>query len=109
MLGVLVNTLAVIVGGCIGLLCKKGIPERFSAAVMSKVGVIDTFPSGSAAEAVIVKIAGLLSTHGVVPALLAGGILADILASTMPNAAANCGGNPLSIRKMSCVSSWKSG
>ncbi|HNX99395.1 MAG TPA: sodium/proline symporter [Oscillospiraceae bacterium] len=53
---------------------------------MSKVGVIDTFPSGSAAEAVIVKIAGLLSTHGVVPALLAGVILAGILASTMSTA-----------------------
>ena len=53
---------------------------------MSKVGVIDTFPSGSAAEAVIVKIAGLLSTHGVLPALLAGVILAGILASTMSTA-----------------------
>ncbi|MEA4946511.1 MAG: DUF554 domain-containing protein [Oscillospiraceae bacterium] len=39
MLGVLVNTLAVIVGGCIGLLCKKGIPERLSAAVMTALGL----------------------------------------------------------------------
>jgi len=53
---------------------------------MSKVGAIDTFASGSAAEAVIVKIAGLLSTHGVLPALLAGVILAGILASTMSTA-----------------------
>ncbi|MEA4946507.1 MAG: sodium/proline symporter [Oscillospiraceae bacterium] len=53
---------------------------------MSKVGAIDTFASGSAAEAVIVKIAGLLSTHGVFPALLAGVILAGILASTMSTA-----------------------
>jgi sodium/proline symporter len=53
---------------------------------MSKVGAIATFESGSAAEAVIVKIAGLLSTHGVLPALLAGVILAGILASTMSTA-----------------------
>lgn len=53
---------------------------------MSKAGAITTFESGSAAEAVIVKIAGLLSTNGVVPALLAGVILAGILASTMSTA-----------------------
>lgn len=53
---------------------------------MSKVGAIATFESGSAAEAVIVKIAGLLSTHGVLPALVAGVILAGILASTMSTA-----------------------
>lgn len=53
---------------------------------MSKVGTIATFSSGSAAEAVIVKIAGLLSTHGVLPALVAGVILAGILASTMSTA-----------------------
>jgi sodium/proline symporter len=53
---------------------------------MSKTGSIVTFASGSSAEAVIVKIAALLSTHGVVPALLAGVILAGILASTMSTA-----------------------
>ncbi len=53
---------------------------------MSRVGAIITFESGSAAEAVIVKIAALLSTNGVVPALIAGVILAGILASTMSTA-----------------------
>jgi sodium/proline symporter len=53
---------------------------------MSKTGSIVTFASGSSAEAVIVKIAALLSTHGVVLALLAGVILAGILASTMSTA-----------------------
>jgi sodium/proline symporter len=53
---------------------------------MSKTGAIVTFASGSSAEAVIVKIAGLLSTNGVLPALLAGIILAGILASTMSTA-----------------------
>ena len=34
MLGVIVNTFAVFVGGSVGLLLKKGIPERVSKAVM---------------------------------------------------------------------------
>ncbi|MBQ0038763.1 MAG: sodium/proline symporter [Clostridiales bacterium] len=50
---------------------------------MSQNGAILTFESSSAAEAVIVKIADLLSTHGVAAALMAGLILAGILASTM--------------------------
>ena len=53
---------------------------------MSKVGEIETFGSSSAAEAVIVKIADLLSTHGVLAALAAGLIIAGILASTMSTA-----------------------
>lgn len=39
MLGTLVNAAAIIVGGCIGLLLKKGFPERISDAVMSAVGL----------------------------------------------------------------------
>ena len=42
---------------------------------------------GSASETIIVKIADLMSRHGVLPALLAGTILAGILASTMSTAA----------------------
>ena len=53
---------------------------------MSRVGEIETFGSSSAAEAVIVKIADLLSTHGVLAALAAGLIIAGILASTMSTA-----------------------
>ena len=53
---------------------------------MSRVGEIETFGSSSAAEAVIVKIADLLSTHGVLTALVAGLIIAGILASTMSTA-----------------------
>ena len=41
---------------------------------------------GSASETIIVKIASLMSQHGVLPALLAGTILAGILASTMSTA-----------------------
>ena len=52
---------------------------------MTKAGEL-TLLEGSASETIIVKIADLLSTHGVLPALLAGTILAGILASTMSTA-----------------------
>ncbi len=38
MLGVIVNVITVILGSCIGLLFKKGIPERVSTAVMIGLG-----------------------------------------------------------------------
>ncbi len=52
---------------------------------LGKAGII-TALSGADTETVIVRIADLLSTHGVVPALMAGLILAGILASTMSTA-----------------------
>lgn len=39
MFGVLVNTATVLLGSIIGLLCKKGIPERLSSAVMVAIGL----------------------------------------------------------------------
>ncbi len=39
MLGVLVNTLTVILGSTVGLLCKKGIPKRLTDAVMIGIGL----------------------------------------------------------------------
>ena len=39
MIGVIVNTVAVIIGSLIGVLCKKGIPERVSNTVMLGVGL----------------------------------------------------------------------
>lgn len=51
----------------------------------SKAGAIDVL-QGSASETVIVKLAGLMSTYGVGAALLAGVVLAGILASTMSTA-----------------------
>ena len=39
MLGVIVNTIAAIVGSSIGLLCKKGIPKRFSDAIMTGIAL----------------------------------------------------------------------
>ena len=39
MLGVIVNAAAVALGGLIGLLCKRGIPERLNDSVMTAVGL----------------------------------------------------------------------
>ena len=52
---------------------------------MSKVNAIEVL-EGSNSETVIVKIADLLSQSGIVPALIAGIILAGIMASTMSTA-----------------------
>ena len=50
---------------------------------MSNKGIIALFESNSAAEAILVRISSLMSTYGVLPALLAGVVLAGILSSTM--------------------------
>ena len=39
MFGVIVNTATVLLGSIIGLICKKGIPERLSSAVMTGIGL----------------------------------------------------------------------
>ncbi|MBO7729065.1 MAG: sodium/proline symporter [Oscillospiraceae bacterium] len=53
---------------------------------MSSKGVIAPFESNSAAEAILVRISTLMSTYGILPALLAGVVLAGILSSTMSTA-----------------------
>ena len=50
---------------------------------MISKGVIATFESNSAAEAILVRISALMSSFGILPALLAGVVLAGILSSTM--------------------------
>ena len=50
---------------------------------MSSKGVIATFESNSAAEAILVRISALMSSFGILLALLAGVVLAGILSSTM--------------------------
>ena len=52
---------------------------------MTKVGALE-FLSGSSSETLIVRIASLISQHGVLAAVLAGLILAGILAATMSTA-----------------------
>ena len=39
MLGVIVNCIAVLLGGSIGLLLKKGIPQKISSAALSAIGL----------------------------------------------------------------------
>lgn len=53
---------------------------------VSSSGAIATFESNSAAEAILVSVAALLSKNGILPAILAGLVLAGILASTMSTA-----------------------
>lgn len=52
---------------------------------MSQAGVIPML-EGNNSETIIIQIASVLSTHGVIPALIAGIILAGILAATMSTA-----------------------
>ena len=53
---------------------------------LSRVGAIETFETSSAAESVIVKIADILSNHGVIAVIVAGLVLSGILAATMSTA-----------------------
>ena len=40
MLGTIVNAVAILIGGAIGLLLKKGIPERVSSGIMQGLGLV---------------------------------------------------------------------
>lgn len=53
---------------------------------MSNLGAIAPFENASAAEAILVRISALMSESGILPALLAGIVLAGILSSTMSTA-----------------------
>ncbi|MBO7253583.1 MAG: DUF554 domain-containing protein [Oscillospiraceae bacterium] len=63
MLGVLVNVITVIVGSCVGLLFKKGIPEKVSQAAMTGLGACTLYIgiSGSlCGENVLILIAAVV-------------------------------------------------
>lgn len=53
---------------------------------MIQAGALDPYQTGSDAETIIIKISGLLSSFGIIPAFMAGLVLAGILASTMSTA-----------------------
>ncbi len=53
---------------------------------VSKAGAIDTFTNSSDAETVIIKLSDILSKNGVLAAVIAGLVLAGILACTMSTA-----------------------
>ena len=72
MIGVLVNTFAVILGSAIGLLFRRGIPERISNAAMSAVGLVTLY----------IGISGALSgknTIVLIVSLVVGTILGTLL------------------------------
>lgn len=63
MLGVIVNTIAVIIGSTVGLLFKKGIPERLSSAVMTGIALCTVYIGVSGAlkgENIIVLILSMV-------------------------------------------------
>ena len=63
MIGVIVNVITVIIGSCIGLLFKKGIPERVSSAAMTGLGACTLYIgiSGSlCGENVLILIASVV-------------------------------------------------
>ncbi len=63
MLGVIVNVITVILGSCIGLIFKKGIPEKVSTATMTGLGVCTLYIgiSGSlCGENVLILIASVV-------------------------------------------------
>ena len=63
MLGVIVNVITVILGSCLGLLFKKGIPERVSSATMMGLGACTLYIgiSGSlCGENVLITIASVV-------------------------------------------------
>lgn len=63
MLGVLINVITVVIGSCIGLLFKKGIPERVSQAAMTGLGACTLYIgiSGSlCGENVLILIASVV-------------------------------------------------
>jgi len=63
MFGVIVNVITVIVGACVGLLFKKGIPERVSQAAMTGLGACTLYIgiSGSlSGENVLILIASVV-------------------------------------------------
>ena len=63
MTGVLVNTLTVILGSTIGLIFKKGIPDRVSQAVMTGLGLCSVYigiDGALAGENVLITIASMV-------------------------------------------------
>ena len=63
MLGVLANVFAVLLGGSVGLVCKRGIPKRLTDAVMLGMGLCTVyigFDGALAGENVLIVIAAMV-------------------------------------------------
>ena len=64
-LGTIINTAAVIVGGLLGLLLKKGIAQKFEKILMQALGLATVFiGAGGVLKYMLVKQEGKLSTQG---------------------------------------------
>ena len=82
-LGTLINTVAVIVGGLLGLLLKNGIAKRFEAILMQALGLATIFigASGVLKYMLMVEI-GILATRGtmlLIFSLVIGSLLGQLL------------------------------
>lgn len=73
MFGVIVNVITVILGSCIGLLLKKGIPERVSTAAMTGLGACTLY----------IGISGSLCGENVL--IVIASVVAGVIAGTLLN------------------------
>lgn len=82
-LGVLINTGAVILGGFLGVLIKKGVPERFQKTLMSCCGLATIFLAVAGVMQCMLKITdGGLSSQGsllLILSIVIGGFLGELL------------------------------
>jgi len=72
MLGVIVNVIAIIIGGFIGLLLKKGLPDRFKTIVIQAIGL----------STIVIGITSAILTENIllfVLSLVTGGVIGTIL------------------------------
>ena len=82
-LGTIINTVAVIVGGLLGMLLKKGIAQRFEKILMSALGLATLFIGvGGVLKYMLVIEGGALSTRGtmlLIFSLVIGAIIGQLL------------------------------
>lgn len=73
MLGTLVNSIAIILGGVIGLIIKKGIKESYKTTIMDGIGL----------SVIVIGIMGAIKTENiilVIGSIVVGGILGEFIA-----------------------------
>lgn len=80
-LGTIINTLAVVVGGLIGLLFKKGISERYEKTLMSACGVATIFIGVTGTlQGMLTVVEGKVETQGtmlLIFSLVIGGLIGE--------------------------------
>ena len=83
-LGVIVNTVAVLIGGVIGLFLKKGLSERFQTILTKACGISTIFIGGAGTLAGMLSVAedGSLGTQGsmlLIFSMVLGGLVGEAL------------------------------